>query len=39
MIRTAVTCAREAYARLDSVPYWVLALPLRLAIATVFWNS
>lgn len=25
--------------RLDAVPYSVLALPLRLAIATVFWNS
>jgi putative oxidoreductase len=24
---------------LDSVPYWILALPLRLAVATVFWNS
>ena len=39
MMRTAVACARAANARLDSVPYWVLALPLRLAIATVFWNS
>jgi putative oxidoreductase len=24
---------------LDGVPYWVLALPLRFAVATVFWNS
>ena len=24
---------------LDSVPYWVLAIPLRFAVATVFWNS
>ncbi len=24
---------------LDGVPYWILALPLRLAVATVFWNS
>ncbi len=24
---------------LDSVPYWLLAVPLRLAVATVFWNS
>ena len=24
---------------LDAVPYTVLAIPLRLAIATVFWNS
>jgi putative oxidoreductase len=25
--------------RLESVPYWLLALPARLAVATVFWNS
>lgn len=24
---------------LDAIPYTVLALPLRLAVATVFWNS
>jgi len=24
---------------LDGVPYWALALPLRVAVATVFWNS
>src|SRR5262252_1935887 len=24
---------------LDGVPYWLLALPLRVAVATVFWNS
>jgi putative oxidoreductase len=24
---------------LDRVPYWLLAIPLRLAVATVFWNS
>lgn len=24
---------------LESVPYWLLALPLRFAVATVFWNS
>jgi putative oxidoreductase len=24
---------------LDAVPYTILALPLRLAVATVFWNS
>src|SRR3989442_11992928 len=24
---------------LDGVPYWVLAILLRLAVATVFWNS
>ena len=25
--------------RLDAVPYTILAIPLRLAVATVFWNS
>ena len=25
--------------RLEAVPYTALALPLRLAVATVFWNS
>ena len=25
--------------RLEAVPYTLLALPLRLAVATVFWNS
>jgi putative oxidoreductase len=24
---------------LDDVPYWLLAIPLRAAVATVFWNS
>ena len=24
---------------LDGVPYWLLALPLRAAVAVVFWNS
>ncbi|WP_431825432.1 DoxX family protein [Burkholderia sp. F1] len=24
---------------LDRVPYWLLAVPLRLAVATIFWNS
>ena len=26
-------------ARLESVPYALLAIPLRVAVATVFWNS
>lgn len=26
-------------ARLNAVPYWLLAIPLRLAVATIFWNS
>jgi putative oxidoreductase len=29
----------NAIRRLESVPYAVLAIPLRLAVATVFWNS
>jgi putative oxidoreductase len=29
----------RAIAWLDAVPYALLALPLRLAVATVFWNS
>ena len=31
-------CA-SVLAWLDAVPYWVLAIPLRLAVATIFWNS
>jgi putative oxidoreductase len=30
---------RTAIDWLDRVPYWLLALPLRFAVATVFWNS
>src|SRR5262247_1826413 len=29
----------NAIRRLESVPYALLAIPLRLAVATVFWNS
>ena len=29
----------RAIGLLDRVPYWLLALPLRAAAATVFWNS
>src|SRR5215472_11139876 len=29
----------ELFGQLDRVPYTVLALPLRFAVATVFWNS
>jgi putative oxidoreductase len=25
--------------RLERVPYWLLAIPLRVAVATIFWNS
>jgi putative oxidoreductase len=35
----AITLARQAVDGLDAVPYTLLALPLRLAVATVFWNS
>lgn len=34
-----VAAVRRAIEFLDSVPYSVLAVPLRLAVATVFWNS
>jgi putative oxidoreductase len=30
---------RRLYRWLDKVPYALLAIPLRLAVATVFWNS
>jgi putative oxidoreductase len=36
MILTGIACLRNL---LESVPYSVLAIPLRLAVATVFWNS
>ncbi|AFQ51880.1 DoxX family protein [Burkholderia cepacia] len=29
----------EIVQRLERVPYWLLAIPLRLAVATIFWNS
>lgn len=29
----------RATQRLERVPYWLLAIPPRLAVATVFWNS
>ena len=36
----AAACDRpRASAWLDAVPYTLLALPLRVAVATVFWNS
>ena len=37
--RTAMGTIGAVIDRLNAVPYWLLALPLRLAIATVFWNS
>jgi len=36
---TPVERARRVLAWLDRVPHTVLAIPLRLAVATVFWNS
>lgn len=38
-IRGAIGIIETAYRWLDRVPYAVLAVPLRLAVATVFWNS
>ena len=37
--RTATGRISAVIDRLNAVPYGLLALPLRLAIATVFWNS
>ena len=37
--RPVMALTVRALRRLESVPYWLLALPLRLAVATVFWNS
>jgi putative oxidoreductase len=38
-IRASIGVIGQAYERLDRVPYAVLATPLRVAVATVFWNS
>src|SRR6185312_7896478 len=35
----AVGLAARAIGWLDAVPYWALALPLRVAVAVIFWNS
>jgi putative oxidoreductase len=37
--RPATTLIERTLRWLESIPYWVLALPLRFAVATVFWNS
>src|SRR6266404_1612213 len=34
-----ITFVERVIRWLESVPYAVLAIPLRLAVATVFWNS
>jgi putative oxidoreductase len=38
-IDAAIRASGRALRGLDAVPYALLALPLRLAVATVFWNS
>jgi putative oxidoreductase len=38
-ISTAATMVGQVYRWLDRVPYWLLALPLRVAVAWVFWSS
>ena len=38
-IRASVGVIGRAYDQLERVPYSVLAIPLRVAVATVFWNS
>lgn len=37
--RPLITTVKTAIDWLDRVPYSLLALPLRFAVATVFWNS
>jgi putative oxidoreductase len=37
--RPTLTLIARTLSWLESVPYWLLAAPLRFAIATVFWNS
>jgi putative oxidoreductase len=34
-----IETGRRAVSWLDGIPYTLLAIPLRLAVATVFWNS
>jgi putative oxidoreductase len=36
---SAASVVRRVLDWLDRVPYWLLALPLRLAVATIFWDS
>jgi len=35
----AVRLLLAAIAWFEAIPYWVLAIPLRLAVAWIFWNS
>lgn len=34
-----IALAKQAFGWLDRIPYTLLAIPLRFAVATVFWNS
>ncbi|RQS87974.1 DoxX family protein [Burkholderia contaminans] len=36
---TAGDVLLRAAQTLERVPYWLLAIPLRIAVATIFWNS
>ncbi|MFD1626618.1 DoxX family protein [Azospirillum griseum] len=39
---TGFSCGRlirQTITKLDAVPYWLLALPLRAAVAPIFWRS
>jgi putative oxidoreductase len=38
-IRPLLPCVAGIIQRLERVPYALLAIPLRVAVATVFWNS
>jgi putative oxidoreductase len=38
-IGTSIRLIGRAYQQLERVPYAMLAIPLRVAVATVFWNS
>jgi putative oxidoreductase len=38
-LQPAWNLLRQVLRRLDTVPYALLAIPLRLAVATVFWRS
>jgi putative oxidoreductase len=38
-IYASVEVIGQAYRALERIPYGVLAIPLRVAVATVFWNS
>ena len=39
LVSPASAMVGQVYRWLDQVPYWLLALPLRVAVAWVFWSS